>query len=53
MFYKAIDFFLQMCYNQSMKNTKLSSKDVYNFINPSDLKDISVIEAAYRKSIPK
>ena len=53
MFYKAIDFFLQMCYNQSMKNTKLSSKDVYNFINPSDLKDISVIEAAYRKKHPE
>ncbi len=32
---------------------KLGSKDIYNFIAPSDLKDISVIEAAYRKKHPE
>ena len=36
-----------------MNNAKLGAKDIYNFINPSDLKDISVIEAAYRKKHPE
>ena len=42
-----------MCYNYIMNNAKLGAKDIYNFINPSDLKDISVIEAAYRKKHPE
>ena len=36
-----------------MKDTRSMTKDIYNFIHPSDLKDISVIEAAYRKKHPE
>ena len=36
-----------------MKETKTMNKDIYNFIHPSALKDISVIEAAYRKKHPE
>lgn len=36
-----------------MAYEKLFSKDIYNFINPSNLKDITVLEASYRKKHPE
>lgn len=34
------------------KSLRLPSKDIYNFIESSNLKDISVLEASYRKNHP-
>lgn len=34
------------------KSLRLPGKDIYNFIESSNLKDISVLEASYRKNHP-